>query len=448
MTAVAPTGHGSLAPFSVGKIGRVTMSSALGLALAMVSYRVILDVGYLQLVAGPYDYQGFDRTPTLRGVLLSWLFLLLLLPLILRVFRSNVISAQITSVLVLISIIPTSTLVAFNPRYTTLYTLLIFVYWLLFLAACVWMPAIVAFRRPLRSHVPHLIALAVFSATILFMSWRFTGFRLHFGLFDIYELRAEARGYDVPTILGYVATIADNVLPILLAYYLRRRWLLIAAVVAVVIFYNFGISATKQVLFLLIFAIGSVAIRESSNLSRMIFWALVFVVGVAILERLMIGTLFVGSLAVHRLFFIPAHLHWVHYDFFQTNQFLYLTQSALRFFFESPYRENVQFLLGEYFIGEIAARANNGLFSDGYMNFGSVSVLFYPILCVALLKLVDGAAAGLSKGVQFVIILALTFVFQGVPIPTALLTSGVAFLLILLPTLPRPRRPDAVAQPA
>lgn len=415
----------------------------------MVGYRVLVDVAYPILVGRPFYYLGFQSAPTWRGLLVSWLFLLALLPLVVRVLRTETVSAQITSLLVLVSLVPTTTLIAFDPRYSAWYITLIFVYWLLFLLACVFLPAIRPFRRPLRSEVPHLLTVGVLSATVLFVSWRYTDFRLHFGVFDVYELRLEAREYQVATIVGYLTTIADNTLPILLAYYLRRRWVLVSVALAAVILFNFGISATKQVLFLLVFAVASVGIRDNTRMNKKALIALAVIVSLGIIEFLGLGSLIVGSLAIHRIFFIPAHLHWTTYQFFETRELLLLTQSALRFFFESPYRENVQFLLGEFSTGDITGRANNGLFSDGYMNFGAVSVLFYPVLCVFLLKLVEGSAKDLPTSVHFMIIVACTFVFQGVPIPTALLTSGVGTLILLLSTLPRPksRAPVADAKP-
>jgi hypothetical protein len=153
---------------------------------------------------------------------------------------------------------------------------------------------------------------------------------------------------------------------------------------------------------------------------------------------------------LRRIFVNPAHLRWITYEFFQTREPLLLTQSALRLFFESPYRRNVQFLLSEFNGGDIAGRADNGLFSDGYMNFGAASVLFYPILCVFLLKLVEGAVEGLSTSVHFMVIVVSFFVFESVPIPTALATSGVGTIVVLLSTLPRPSRrvPVSVVPPA
>jgi hypothetical protein len=407
--------------------------------LGLVGYRLLVDYGYQLVVAGPFKYQGFQAAATPMSLALSWGVLLALAPLVLRILRTETLSAQVTSLLVLLSLVPTTTLIAYDGRYSIAYVALMFIYWLLLLLSTVYVPAIQVFRRPLRSEVPHLLTLAVLATTVLYVSWRFTGFRLHFGVFDVYSLRAEARQYEVATIVGYIATMADNTLPVLLAYYLRRRWWPIAIGVALVILFNFGISATKQVLFLLILGASSAVVQDDARVNRAFFAGLAAVFALAIAEKLFVGTVLVGSISFHRLAFVPAHLHWITYDFFQTHDLLYLTQSALRFFFESPYRENVQFLLGEYFIGDITARANNGLFSDGFMNFGAASVAVYPVLCVLVLKLVEGSARGLPMGVNVVLIGALTFVLQGVPIPTALLTSGVAFLIVLLSTLPRPR---------
>jgi hypothetical protein len=412
-------------------------ASSLALGIGVVLYRLLSDVGYRTIVAPSYEHQGFQLDPTLPALLVSWLMLCALLPLVVRVLQTETLSAQITSVLVLISLVPTTTLIAHDPRYSSGYSGLIFVYWLLFLLSCVFLPAVKPFRRPVRSEWPHLIVLVVTAATVMFISWRFTGFRIHVGLFDVYELRAEAREYQVATVVGYFATVADNILPILLAYYLRRKWYVVAAAVAVVILFNFGISATKQVLFLLLFALGSVAVREPARFNRKTLAALSVLIGLCILERTAIGTIFLTEFSLYRVMTLPAHLHWVHYEFFQSNELLYLTQSALKFFFESPYRENIQFLLGDYFIGQLTARANNGLFSDGYMNFGAAGVLAYPVVAVFLLKLVEGASKELSSSVQFMLMITLSFVFLGLPLPTAFLSAGVGVLVVLLSTLPR-----------
>lgn len=412
-------------------------ASTLPITLSIVAYRLVVDFGYRILVAEPFSYQGFQNAPTIGTIVVSWAFLLTLLPLLVRVVRSEALSSQFTGMLAMISLIPTTALIAHDPRYPALYVLLIFVYWLLFLLAAVFVPSIHLLRRPLRSEVPHMVASVVLAGTVLYISWRYTGFRLHFGIWDIYDLRTEAREFDMPAVLGYFLNFADNVLPVLLAYYLRRRWYLVGALVSVVILFNYGISATKQVLFLLMFAVASVLVADPPRFNRRITAVLAAVTLVGVLEAWTTGTLFVGTLSVYRVFAIPAHLHWLYFEFFQEGPLLLLTQSTLKYFFQSPYEENVQFLVSYFWSGIITGRANNGLFSDGYMNFGAVSVLFYPIACVVVLKILEGAAKGLSASVQFILVVSLSFVFLGLPLPTAVLSAGVGALILLLHTLPR-----------
>lgn len=411
--------------------------STLSVAASLIAYRLLVDLGYNYVIAGPFAYWGFRGELSAGRLVTSWIFYLLLLPLLTRVMRSERLASQFGGLLSLISLVPTAALIAHDPRYPLAYIVLMFTYWLIFLLAIVYLPAIAIIRTRIRSEWPHIIATTVLAATVLYTSWRYTGFRLHFGLFDVYDIRVEARGFAVPAVLGYLGTFADNVLPILLAYYLRRGWRVVAAAVATVIVFNYGISGTKQVIFLLAFALVSILVPEPSRFNRRLALALGAVVGLAIVERAIFGTIILGNFSLYRVFAIPAHLHWVYYDYFQGKEFLQLTQSILKYFFESPYSDNIQFLVGEYDRGEYGGRANNGLFTDGYLNFGGASVIVFPLLCVLLLKMLESAAQGLSSGVRFIMVVCLSFVFLGLPLSTAFLSAGVAVLLLLLPTLPR-----------
>ena len=37
--------------------------------------------------------------------------------------------------------------------------------------------------------------------------------------YDVYQIRTEARGYNVPFLIGYIVNFADNMLPILFVYF-------------------------------------------------------------------------------------------------------------------------------------------------------------------------------------------------------------------------------------
>lgn len=404
----------------------------------LIFLRLVLDFAYDNIVSVIFAYQNYKNEPTLISYLVSWFFLVSLMPLIYKnYFRSNI-SSYIISILVFISLLPTTTLIAFNQTYSFSYISLIYLYWLLLLWFNSRIPSIIIFEKKINNvKWPYLLLTFLFCSAVIYTSWVYTGFRFHFGLLDVYDLRSEAREYQVSTILGYIITAADNVLPVLLVFFLvQRRWTF-GLLVSVVIFMNFGISAVKQVLFLLIFSWLGFFIVKSNKFFKTIINAIIGLVLFSIFEFYLFGTYFITNFFSYRILFIPAKLHYVYYSFFSVNEFDYFRQSILKWLLTSPYKDGIQFMMGDEDIGDFTARANNGLFSDAYLNFGFIGVLTFPIIVVLILKGLEGASNGLNEKILFIITTAVTFVILGVPFSTALLTSGLLLLTLFLYTLPR-----------
>ena len=95
------------------------------------------------------------------------------------------------------------------------------------------------------------------------MSWKFTGFRLQFQIYDIYDIRAEARGYESGSaLLSYLGTMADNILPILFIYFVVSKNKVLAFLTGISIFLNYGIHSSKQVIFLLFIALSAIFFKK------------------------------------------------------------------------------------------------------------------------------------------------------------------------------------------
>jgi hypothetical protein len=104
---------------------------------------------------------------------------------------------------------------------------------------------------------------------------------------------------------------------------------------------------------------------------------------------------------------------------------------------DSPYKENIGFLIGEYDTGDIEGRANNGLFSDAYFNLGIFGVFLFPILITLLLKFFDGAVKYLNTSLYFSISLSIFLALLSLPLSVAFLSSGFLIFFILLYSIPR-----------
>ena len=111
----------------------------------------------------------------------------------------------------------------------------------------------------------------------------------------------------------------------------------------------------------------------------------------------------------------------------------------MRAFYDSDYTTGLAFLIADFTIGDIGARANNGLFSDAYQNLGPLGILIMPILTILYLKTLDGATENTDQRLYFVLLLYISFVLLGIPLTTALLSSGLFALMLVLYFLPKNR---------
>lgn len=406
--------------------------------LGFILLRLLFDYTYDTIISVVFGYYNFNYEPSTFSFIISWAFLLSLSPLIIKTFYRVELSSNIMTMLILVSLLPTTTMIAYNSSYSFTYILLMYIYWLLLLILNLYVPEIVLFRKiKENTSWPLYLYIIISSCAIIYVSWVYTGFRFHFGLLDVYDIRAEAREYQGHVLLGYIITAADNILPVILTYFLIKKQRILAAIIAMFILLNFGISAAKLVVFLLIFAIGGYLFIKSTNVFFYGVWAVIVIVLTSIFEFLVLNTYFISNFSLFRVFFIPAKLHYVYYEFFSKNEFDYFRQSAFKFFLESPYKDNIQFLMGYNDIRDFSARANNGLFSDAYLNFGVIGILLFPIVVVLILKYLEGAAKNLNPKILFITATSVTFVIQGVPFTQALLTSGLFLLIILFYLIPK-----------
>ena len=411
--------------------------------LGLILYRILVDNAYKNIIAVLFDYQNYLINWSLESLFLSWLFYLSLFPAILKISKSNNFSSQVVFILVLISLVPTSTFIAYHRNYTNEYILLMYLYWFVLLHMNIFIPRIKLININSSGSDIVVIAITILLAlSILYISYIHTGFRFHFDLMTVYDLREESREFEIHFFLGYLSTFADNILPIILVYFLIAKKRVLSVFVIIIILMNFGIGGIKQVLFLLLFSLMSYFIVNKNYPTRNYVWFLTFLVCAAIIEYGIFSTWFISLFSLYRIFFIPVKLHYVFYNFFAVNEKDYFRQSALKWLLESPYKENIGFLMGEQDSGSITSRANNGLFSDAFYNFGFLGIILFPIVVIVILKTIEYAAKNLSYKINFIFVITITFILINLPFTTALITAGIIPLIFILYFMPRKKHID------
>jgi hypothetical protein len=329
--------------------------------------------------------------------------------------------------------VPGTSLIAFMPMSITFLTLYL-TYWLLllFFAGRQATPLNAKYFADRDGKIILYLLLLLLSLTILFISWRYAGFRMNFSLLNVYDLREEARNYDIPIILSYLQGMAKSVLPVMFVYFILRKNKLFSASVAFIIFINFSINGLKSTIFYLFLAIIGYYFFKGSKSIRWYVWALILISIAGILEYRRFDTSIISSMIVRRVEFVPIMLNYQYYDFFSNHEYDLFRQSFLRYLgFQSPYETDFSFMVGEQ-MGKPETRANNGLFSDAYANFGIIGIICFPFLLVLFMRLMNAYAIKMNERLLFIPIVATAISLMSTTFMTCLVTHGLIAILICM----------------
>ena len=189
-----------------------------------VLYKLALDISYKNIISKEYAYMSFLNNRTTEYAVLSWILLCIMLLLCKKHYdnHENRLSDEIVFWLFLIAYIPFTTLVGFGV-FSPLFILCNCIYWIILLAPV----RIRGVNRDSRVSLldkkvindNHIRVITIVSfLVVLYVSGRYTGFRINLQLLNVYEFRNEARNYNLPVLLDYVFTWTRTVNAILEAY--------------------------------------------------------------------------------------------------------------------------------------------------------------------------------------------------------------------------------------
>lgn len=396
-------------------------------------FRFGLDYVYINITYPVFEYMGYPCNPTVNSMLLSYVYLFFGIMWTMPIYKShNVFRANIVLLLYYFSFIPTSSVIGCAAQ-PVKYIIATLVYYFLFffLVDRIKIPMIKQYR--IKGIVP--IVAALFCSVVIFISWRWTGFRFTLSLRDVYAMRFEARTFNIPAILAYLWNAAGNVLPLLIAYYINKKKYWPALVVALVIILNFSIDGMKSTLFKLIMCVFFYFFlkKDPRFILGMLF---VVLVGAAMVEYWLTGGDSIAITYIRRNFFLPSYLDTLYFDAVEKNGLLFYS-----------HRVNgtlIEFYIGDEYFDRDYMRANNGMFSDAYRNLGLVGVVVYPIVYAMLFSFFEALIKGHAVWILFFTSFICTFTLRASELTTAMLTHGLFFVMMTLYLMPRFRNAGSV----
>ena len=409
---------------------------------AVVVWRLSLDVMYAFLISPAWSYTGlvceFDIARYLAVVLIQ----LCSLGFLNRMMSRGRLSDVGVALLYLMGFMPGLSVIAFVPT-SIGFIACYFAFWLLLFVLNEKMPHFVKIEQSVtcrtgsKSHSQLVVGVltVVGILIVLYVSYRYTGFRISLDLFDVYGLRSEASEFDKGVFVTYAFGACRSLVPALTAWFLvQGRWG-VAAVLTFVAMLMFSVDGMKASLFA-IFAVYAVYFLMSNrDLKRYVFaFALLG------LFCLMMGFVFHSTTVVdnilRRNFYLPTFLGYGYFDFFSTHELDFYRQGFLgKIGFVSPYSDPLAVIVGEqYYIG---GNANSGLLADAFANMGLAGLIVVPLAVVLIFRLFEACSAGVSSVVTDSCAIIIAYRMMNSFLPTILLTHGVLLLTLCLYFVPR-----------
>ena len=404
--------------------------------LLLLLYRGALDLVYLKWLSPRYAYSGFTTDISLPLYLLSWVLLAVIAPFTVGLHQDDRPSASIVLLLSYFYFVP---LTSYSGCKGSSLSFLLFgaAYWVLLLIFQYVLPPVAFKPLALRHSRMLFTGISVFSALlVLFVSGKYTHFRIFLNFIDVYGVRAEAAGYQMPGILSYLLSFMTITLSMSLLFWLQRKKY--AAVVGLLVIYLFyySIAADKSNFLFLLLLLGCYWVYRPWMRRYAALFLSGGILGVGLCCSVV--SILPMSMLMRRLMYIPVQISEACQQFAAENPwnlFRYGIMGKLGF---SPlYTQSIPRVIGE-FMGELSTNANNGLLGDLFVNLpAALGLLLMPLVLVLCFRLLDMVSRGLPQKIfiSFCVYHAVSFI--NTSWSTVLLSHGFLLNCVLLYIFPR-----------
>lgn len=244
---------------------------------------------------------------------------------------------------------------------------------------------------------------------------------------EIYETRALMNSRINNVYTSYTYSWFNKILiPSLVVFglYFKNKLIVVSSVLILVFLYLCGAHKAVFIGLLMILILYKYDYKKKAN------YFIKFILGISIISLLVsvvFGNDFLMIMSIRRTIFLPALLDVLYFDFFDKNHLLW-SETFNGLIINYPYEYSHSYVIGERYFGSKEWGANNGIISDGFMNYGMIGVLINGFIVALYFSLLNQLKIN-SK--FFGVFFLLFFVMISSSLTTVLLTHG-GFLLLLM----------------
>lgn len=274
--------------------------------------------------------------------------------------------------------------------------------------------------------------------TIVYGGLRY--FNINFDFKMVYETREMIRHDSMlnTAIVRYTSLWSANFfLPcaIILSTY-RKKYLRLAMAISLQLFLYF-IFFHKVFLFIPVFCIlVYLFVNKFSNYCWLLFGCILLTMSLYIAYTFEMKEL--PAMFLRRTFFVPAIANYSYFDFFVDQPMeMFRSIFPFRLFFESPFEEQFQVVIGTALSGGEYSMMNNNFFATGYVHFRELGTIGFALIVGVIIGLFDAVVNKSFNKNLSISLVALSFytLFTSTDLLTGFWSHGILIAFFFIYTL-------------
>ncbi|MFD2923009.1 oligosaccharide repeat unit polymerase [Halobacillus naozhouensis] len=401
--------------------------------LSAILFKSILEYGYYVFVNPLYQYNGFIMVPSQIKLIESYLLVILISFFLAKLDDFNKPSKVVVYILFINLYLPISCLywLQDEPRdfFFTISFSFIVLYLIITKTKSIKLPLL---REGNKVAIFTLLGISVFVYGYLLATGGLQ--RINLNLLQVYETR-EAYSENTNTLVGYLLPWQAHVVNLFFLIFgliKRNKGLIITTLLLQLLL--FSMTNFKSFLFAPLVVVGLYYLfNKGFKNSLLLFISISLSSSMAFLIVLyrLTDNVMLLSLFLRRLFFVPAKLHYVYFEYFEGISKYKLSMNILSFVFEKPYNVGpVDLISRELYDKNLSP--NVGIFGDGYLNFGLLGILIFIIILSVILILLDSVSVNSPLILSMSIIIIPSMALVNSAMFTSFVTHGILFAIFVI----------------
>lgn len=350
-------------------------------------FRVLLEISYVNVVSQIFAYEGYQLNFSYLNYVTSWVVFLSGFYLVRdRIYK---VSDYFFITAFLAVIIPLSVLFGYDSErsFFPFFILLMAIFFI----NLVTRTKIISFKTlpTFKDGIRFVVVISAIFVAFLVVWYFVSGVSFNLNFSKVYDFRGENADLAAGGLLSYTNNWTYKIFNmVLFAIALRYRRYFLAIIIFGVQVYFYAASAHKSILFLPILIIGVWFYFRKTNSLAVVPFLFSSVIAFTLITYYLLGDILASSLFSRRVFFVPANLTYVYFDFFHSNPKVLWSNSVLSSFLTYPYDLSMAYVVGSY-LGKEGMGANNGFVASGYAHAGLFGVFFYALIIGLILRFIN-----------------------------------------------------------